>query len=91
MSKVWLSSNEKLPLLEVSNKKGKYALVIHGGAGTMSKDKSTPEKEAQYKYMLSVALRAGHDVLNNGGEAMDAAVAAVSVMEGLFFRSLHGR
>ena len=84
---VWL--NEKVPLLTISSKKGKYALVIHGGAGTMSKNNSTPEKEAQYKYMLGAALRAGHGVLANGGEAMDAAVAAVSVMEGLVLAISH--
>ena len=55
----------------------------------MSKDNSTPEKEAQYKYMLSAALRAGRDVLNNGGEAMDAAVAAVTVMEGPVIAIFH--
>lgn len=77
------SSTKKLLLLKISSKHGKYVLVIHGGAGTMSKDKSTPEKEMQYKRMLSAALRAGYDVLQNGGEAMDAAVAAVSIMEGL--------
>ena len=83
------SSNEKIPLLTISGKKGKYVLVIHGGAGTMSRDKSTPEKEIQYKYMLSAALRAGHHILSNGGEAMDAAVAAVSVMEGLVLAISH--
>src|ERR1700677_1812307 len=83
MSNSRTSLNEKLPLLTTFSSKGKYALVIHGGAGTMSKDNSTPQKEAQYKNVLSAALRAGRDVLNDGGEAMDAAVAAVSVMEGL--------
>ncbi|KAI0082020.1 asparaginase [Panus rudis PR-1116 ss-1] len=47
----------------------------------MSKDKSTPELRAKYKAALSKALQAGYDVLKEGGEAMDAAVAAVSVME----------
>ena len=61
---------------------GRYVLVIHGGAGTMSKEQSTPERRAQYKAALSKALKAGHAVLEDGGEAMDAAVAAVAVMEG---------
>lgn len=77
------SLNEKVPLLKIpiSSKKSKYVLVIHGGAGTMDRGSSTPAKEAVYKKMLSAALRVGHDVLANGGEAMDAAVAAVSVLE----------
>jgi len=57
----------------------------------MSKNHSTPEKEARYKKALRAALRAGHDVLNGGGEAMDAAVAAASVMEDcLLFNSGKG-
>ncbi|EIW82697.1 asparaginase [Coniophora puteana RWD-64-598 SS2] len=59
----------------------KFTLVIHGGAGTMSRDGSTPEKQRRYRVMLGEALKAGHEVLQSGGEAMDAAVAAVSVME----------
>ena len=50
----------------------------------MSKEQSTPERRAKYKAALRKALKAGHAVLEGGGEAMDAAVAAVSVMEGKF-------
>ncbi|KAH8107804.1 asparaginase [Cristinia sonorae] len=77
------SMNEKQPLLNKpgSNHRQRYVLVIHGGAGTMSKDRSTPEQRANYKAALSKALQAGHAVLKDGGEAMDAAVAAVSTME----------
>lgn len=64
--------------------KGNYVLVIHGGAGTMSRSRSTPEQRARYKAALTRALRAGYEVLQEGGEAMDAAVAAVSSMEGGF-------
>jgi beta-aspartyl-peptidase (threonine type) len=60
-----------------------YVLVIHGGAlATMTREDSTPEQHATYRAALSQALRTGYDVLKSGGEAMDAAVAAVSVMEG---------
>ena len=68
-----------------SSKKQRYVLVIHGGAGTMAKERSTPEQRSQYKAALSRALRAGHEVLQSGGEAMDAAVVAVSSMEGARF------
>jgi L-asparaginase / beta-aspartyl-peptidase len=88
MSNCRSSSNEKLPLLPTPSKKGKFALVIHGGAGIMFKENSNPEKEAQYKNMLSASLRAGYEVLNDGGQAMDAAVAAVSVMEGLILAKI---
>jgi L-asparaginase / beta-aspartyl-peptidase len=58
-----------------------YVLVIHGGAGTMSRAGSTPEQRLAYRIALGEALRAGYAVLKEGGEAMDAAVAAVATME----------
>ena len=48
----------------------------------MDKSRSTPELRARYKAALSRALLAGYAVLAAGGEAMDAAVAALSSMEG---------
>lgn len=77
-------TDEKQALLGSESRpaKGRYTLVIHGGAGTMSKERSTPEQRAQYKAALSIALRAGYAVLKDGGEAMNAAVAAVASMEG---------
>lgn len=47
----------------------------------MSRDRSTPEQREAYREALRNALKAGHAVLQGGGEAMDAAVAAVAVME----------
>ncbi|KAG6857282.1 hypothetical protein H0H87_007115 [Tephrocybe sp. NHM501043] len=60
---------------------GRHVLVIHGGAGTMSKAGSTPAQRAAYKAGLQAALEAGYAVLRDGGEAMDSVVAAVSTME----------
>ncbi|KAF8070289.1 asparaginase [Lyophyllum atratum] len=73
-----LSEKEKQPLLQApcfQSRGQRYVLVIHGGAGTMSKEGSTPEQQAAYKASLSAALRAAR------GEAMDAVVAAVTSME----------
>ncbi|KAI0812472.1 nucleophile aminohydrolase [Irpex lacteus] len=47
----------------------------------MSRERSTPEQRARYKASLNNALKAGYAVLKDGGEAMDAAVAAVASME----------
>ncbi|KAF8894931.1 asparaginase [Gymnopilus junonius] len=79
-----LATSEKSPLLRpVPRKAGHrdYVLVIHGGAGTMNRVNSTPEQQAAYRTALAQALRAGYQVLNEGGDAMDAVVAAVTVME----------
>ncbi|KAJ3525586.1 hypothetical protein NM688_g8381 [Phlebia brevispora] len=80
------SLHEKQALLpgKARRENSRYVLVIHGGAGTMSKEGSTPEQRAKYKAALSEALKAGYAVLEDGGEAMDAAVAAVAAMEGKF-------
>ncbi|OCH91801.1 asparaginase [Obba rivulosa] len=75
--------DEKQALLQSKppGRQSNFTLVIHGGAGTMDRSRSTPELRAQYKAALSRALLAGYAVLSAGGEAMDAAVAAVSSME----------
>src|ERR1700736_4364340 len=62
------------------NKK-KFALVCHGGAGTIERDKMTADKEREYRSGLEKALRAGYDVLNTGGSSLDATEAAVRVLE----------
>jgi L-asparaginase / beta-aspartyl-peptidase len=58
-----------------------WGLVIHGGAGTMSRARMTPEVEAEYRGVLEASLRAGHAVLAAGGSALDAVIAATVVME----------
>lgn len=78
---------EKQPLLNKQDstkcpRKSKPVLVIHGGAGNIDRDKIPLEARAQYRERLVTALLAGHEILQNGGEAMDAVVAAVTVMEG---------
>ena len=57
-----------------------YGLVIHGGAGVIRSDMS-PELEAQYRAELQRALAAGYAVLERGGPALDAVLAAVTIME----------
>jgi beta-aspartyl-peptidase (threonine type) len=63
------------------NGQANYALVIHGGAGTILKKHMTPEKEKAYQDALQQALQAGYDILSKGGTALDAVEAAVRVME----------
>ncbi|MEM6584149.1 MAG: isoaspartyl peptidase/L-asparaginase [Pseudomonadota bacterium] len=59
----------------------KWSIAIHGGAGTMAKDKMTPEKRAEYEAALQEALDAGAKILAEGGSAMDAVQAAIIPME----------
>lgn len=58
-----------------------YGLVIHGGAGTITRKNMTEEKEKAYRKSLEEALSAGYIILENGGSSMDAVEAAVRIME----------
>src|SRR5690606_10946866 len=60
---------------------GKYVLVVHGGAGTISRQTMTPEREAQYRAGIEAALKAGYKIIEEGGEALDAVEAAVRILE----------
>ncbi|MFY7898849.1 MAG: isoaspartyl peptidase/L-asparaginase, partial [Chitinophagaceae bacterium] len=68
-------------ILKAQNKTPKYALVIHGGAGTILKSSMTPEKEKAYTEGLGLALKTGNAILAKGGNALDAVEAAVKVLE----------
>ena len=57
------------------------ALVIHGGAGTLTPDNITPEREKRYRAKLKEALQAGYAVLKKGGKSGDAIVAAIQILE----------
>ena len=58
-----------------------YAMVIHGGAGTILKKNMTPEKEKAYKDALNVALSIGENILKEGGTSLDAVVSTIKYME----------
>lgn len=63
------------------NLKNRYALVIHGGAGTILKEKLTPELESQYNVALQDALTIGQNILANGGLAIEAVEKVVKFLE----------
>ncbi|KAL7411286.1 asparaginase [Mrakia frigida] len=78
-------------ILRRSSKAAKPVLVIHGGAGTLDRAKYTEAQIKVYREALRGALQAGHRVLENDGEALDAVVAAVEFMENCpLFNSGHG-
>jgi beta-aspartyl-peptidase (threonine type) len=56
-------------------------LVVHGGAGTITRATITPEIEAQYRAGLERGLKAGYAVLASGGSSTDAVVATIKVFE----------
>lgn len=58
-----------------------YAMVIHGGAGTILKENMTLLKEEAYKLALNRALDIGSKVLADGGQAIDAVEQVIRYME----------
>lgn len=60
---------------------GQYSIVIHGGAGTLSKDGFDGSYEPEFRAKLQEALEAGEAVLKADGSSLDAVVAAIKVLE----------
>lgn len=60
---------------------GGWTLVIHGGAGTIERDRITAEQDTAIRAALSHALETGSAILRGGGTAMDAIEAAVRDLE----------
>jgi beta-aspartyl-peptidase (threonine type) len=59
----------------------RFAIVIHGGAGTILKSSMTPEQEAQYRMKLAEAVDIGYAILEKGGTSLDAVEAVVQRLE----------
>lgn len=59
----------------------KLTLVIHGGAGTITKELMSSELEQAYLKGLQDALDAGFAVLQEGGSAINAVKAASVILE----------
>ncbi|MDT8448659.1 MAG: isoaspartyl peptidase/L-asparaginase [Wenzhouxiangellaceae bacterium] len=57
------------------------AIAIHGGAGTIRRESLSETREATIRSALENAVRSGHDVLNAGGDAAEAVIAAITVLE----------
>jgi beta-aspartyl-peptidase (threonine type) len=64
-----------------TSKTHEYAIVIHGGAGTILREEMSPEKEAAYKAALNAALDIGEKILKDGGNAMDAVEQTIRSLE----------
>jgi L-asparaginase / beta-aspartyl-peptidase len=58
-----------------------FGMVIHGGAGTITRTSMTAEAEAEYRGVLEQALQAGYRVLADGGSSLDAVESAVRILE----------
>jgi beta-aspartyl-peptidase (threonine type) len=60
---------------------GKWAIVMHGGAGVIERSSMTPERDAAYRAGLDRAIHAAAMVLDANGRAVDAVEAGLRVFE----------
>ena len=67
-----------MPMPSLSSK---TALVIHGGAGVVSRESVSAQDELEIRAALDRALDAGQKVLIEAGTALDAVAAAIVVLE----------
>ncbi|MBD0371708.1 MAG: isoaspartyl peptidase/L-asparaginase [Pyrinomonadaceae bacterium] len=58
-----------------------FGFVLHGGAGTITKQNMTPELEASYQAKLKEALMTAHQILKDGRPGLDAIEAALRLLE----------
>ena len=57
------------------------AIALHGGAGTIERDRMTTEVEAEYRSFLDKAISDGYQQLQAGEEGLDVVVAIIQRME----------
>lgn len=62
-------------------KEPRLGLIIHGGAGVLSKSVMTPEKEKAYRADLERAVLAGYKALQEGRSSLDAVEIAIRILE----------
>ncbi len=55
--------------------------MIHGGAGTITRENLPPEEEKERREVLLQALREGYSILEKGGNSIDAVRKAIVIME----------
>lgn len=65
----------------IDKKINDFAIIIHGGAGTILKKNMTPEKEKAYKDKLEEAIKVGYTILKNGGTSIDAVEKTIHILE----------
>lgn len=68
------TANQKVPRKD-------WAIVIHGGAGVITRANMTPELDSTYRAALREAMNTGIKILSEGGTALEAVEKTINVME----------
>ncbi len=62
-------------------KKADYAIVIHGGAGTITRANMTPQLDSTYRATMNAVLDQAEKLLHQGSDALDVAESCIIMME----------
>ncbi|MFT5071542.1 MAG: beta-aspartyl-peptidase (threonine type) [Planctomycetota bacterium] len=74
-------SEENIDEMHAEKAENNFGIVIHGGAGTILRKNMTDSLELAYQQKLEEAIRVGHEILKNGGTALDAVTKTINIME----------
>lgn len=58
-----------------------FAIVLHGGAGTILRENMSDSMQNAYTQKLKEAISTGHQILADGGNALDAVAATINILE----------
>jgi beta-aspartyl-peptidase (threonine type) len=72
---------QQATLLNMQAPPGKWAIVMHGGAGVIERKSMTAERDKAYRAGLDKAIGAAAKVLDADGTAVDAVEAGLRVLE----------
>ncbi len=61
--------------------KTNFTIVIHGGAGNITKKNLSPQKDLEYRTKMKEALTIGYDMLLNGYSAVNVVEATIKILE----------
>ncbi len=76
-----LSCVKEIKNNDTPEKSVEFALVIHGGAGSIFEGRYSEEEEKAYKEKLKEALDVGYNILESKGSAVDAVETVIRVLE----------
>ena len=69
-----------MPII-AQQKESPITLVIHGGAGNITRENISPAEEKQYREILKKALDVGYKILKDGGTSVEAVSQVLVLLE----------
>src|SRR5690606_39660954 len=77
--------------IQAQTEEDTFAIVIHGGAGTILKENISDSMELAYKTVLENSVHKGYSILKNGGSSLDAVAASIKILEDIpLFKADYG-